>query len=220
MYILFSIFYFFPFFHYGLSQDIESSFLCYMVGSYCLSILLIYVIVCIGQPQTTNLSSATVLPPWQPGACSLCLDQRALSAGAGDDSPHLHLCCKTMRSLGKVVWGFLLIKWNRELVTWDPALQFPSISPWERTADIHPKACDGCSQHLCSLQPKLEMNQGPSPGDGAMLCVCRMGHDGSARKKNKLWTQLGWISWASGWVKAARRKGACAIEPCSFHVCV
>ena len=65
------------------------------------------------------------------------------------------------------------------------------------------------------------MNQGPSAGDGATLCVCRMGHDGSARTKNKLWIQqLGWISWASGWVKAARPKGACATEPCPFHVCV
>ena len=33
--------------HYGLSQDIEYSSLCYTVGPYCLSILHINIIVCI-----------------------------------------------------------------------------------------------------------------------------------------------------------------------------
>ena len=36
---------FYIIFHYGLSQDIEFSFLCYTVGPCCLSIL--YIIVCI-----------------------------------------------------------------------------------------------------------------------------------------------------------------------------
>ena len=41
-------------FHYGLSQDIESSSLCYTVGPCCLSIL--YILVCICYSQTPNLS--------------------------------------------------------------------------------------------------------------------------------------------------------------------
>ena len=38
-------FFFYIIFHYGLSQDIEYSSLCYLVGPCCLSIL--YVILCI-----------------------------------------------------------------------------------------------------------------------------------------------------------------------------
>ena len=41
-------------FHYSLLQDIKDSSLCYTVGSCCLSIL--YVIVCIYQPQTPSPS--------------------------------------------------------------------------------------------------------------------------------------------------------------------
>ena len=41
MYILFEIV-----FHYGLSQDIEYSALCYTVGSCCLSILYLMVCIC------------------------------------------------------------------------------------------------------------------------------------------------------------------------------
>ena len=39
-------------FHYGLSQDIEYSSLCYVVGPSCLSIL--YILLCIYWPQTPN----------------------------------------------------------------------------------------------------------------------------------------------------------------------
>ena len=49
MHILFHIL-----FHYGLSLDIGYSPLCYTVGPCCLCIL--YVMVCICQPQTPNLS--------------------------------------------------------------------------------------------------------------------------------------------------------------------
>ena len=47
-------FFFYILFHYGLSQDIEYSSLCYTVGPCCLSIL--NVIVCIYQPQTPSAS--------------------------------------------------------------------------------------------------------------------------------------------------------------------
>ena len=49
IYVLFYIL-----FHYGLSQDTEYSSLCYTVGPCGLSIL--YVIVCIYQPQTPSPS--------------------------------------------------------------------------------------------------------------------------------------------------------------------
>ena len=49
MYILFQIF-----FHYGLSQNIVYSSLCYTLGPCCLSIL--YIIVCICPSQTPNPS--------------------------------------------------------------------------------------------------------------------------------------------------------------------
>ena len=45
--ICFSVIYIFNIlFHYGLSQDVESSFLCYTVRPYCLSILHIIVFIC------------------------------------------------------------------------------------------------------------------------------------------------------------------------------
>ena len=40
------IYIFFFFFHYGLSQDIEYSSVCYTVGPYCLSIVYIIVYIC------------------------------------------------------------------------------------------------------------------------------------------------------------------------------
>ena len=52
------------FFHYGLSQDIECDSLCYTVGPCCLSIL--YIIVCIGQPQTPTPLLPCPPPLWQP----------------------------------------------------------------------------------------------------------------------------------------------------------
>ena len=52
IYILFQIL-----FHYRLLQDIEYSSLCYTVGPSSLSIL--YIVVCIYQPQTPNLSLPT-----------------------------------------------------------------------------------------------------------------------------------------------------------------
>ena len=60
IYILFYIL-----FHYGLSQDIEYSSLCYTVGPCCLSFLYIIVCLCIPPPPTPT--------PWQPPVCSLCL---------------------------------------------------------------------------------------------------------------------------------------------------
>ena len=52
------------FFHYGLSQDIKCDSLCYTVGPCCLSIL--YIIVCIGQPQTPTPLLPCPPPLWQP----------------------------------------------------------------------------------------------------------------------------------------------------------
>ena len=65
IYIIFHIL-----FHYGLSQEIEYSSLCYTVGPYCLSIT--DIILCICQSQIPSLSLPTPLP-WQPQVCSLCL---------------------------------------------------------------------------------------------------------------------------------------------------
>ena len=67
-------------FHYGLSQDIQYSSLCYTVGPCCLSIL--YIIVCYhicyysllsANPKLQIHHSPTFPPPWQPQVCSLCL---------------------------------------------------------------------------------------------------------------------------------------------------
>ena len=66
IYILFHIL-----FHYGLSQDIEYSSLCYTVGPCCLSIL--YIIVCLCPSQTPIPSLPYPCPPWQPQVCSLYL---------------------------------------------------------------------------------------------------------------------------------------------------
>ena len=57
-------------FHFGLSQVIEYSSLCYTVGSYCLSILYILVFICKSQMPASTLSH---LPsPWQPPVYFLC----------------------------------------------------------------------------------------------------------------------------------------------------
>ena len=58
-------------FHYGLSQDIEYSSLCYTVGPCCLSILYIPVFIC--QSQTPNPTLSYPLPTWQPLVCFLHL---------------------------------------------------------------------------------------------------------------------------------------------------
>ena len=65
IYILFHIL-----FHYGLSQDIEYSSLCYTVGPCCLSIP--YVIVCIYQPQTPRPSLSLLAFSLATTVCSLC----------------------------------------------------------------------------------------------------------------------------------------------------
>ena len=59
LYILFHVL-----FHYSLSQDIEYSFLCCLVGPCCLSIL--YIIVCICESQTPNPSLPSLTPTRQP----------------------------------------------------------------------------------------------------------------------------------------------------------
>ena len=59
------------FFHYGLSQDIEYSSLCYTVGPCCISILHIRVSTC--QCQIFTLCHAPFLPTWQLQVCSLYL---------------------------------------------------------------------------------------------------------------------------------------------------
>ena len=51
-------------FHYGLSQDIEYSSLCYTVGPCCLSILYIIAYICWPQPLSPSLPQPP--PPWQP----------------------------------------------------------------------------------------------------------------------------------------------------------
>ena len=58
-------------FHYGLSQDIEYSSLCYTVLPCGLSIFYITVSICWFQTPSPTLLS---LPPlWQPQVCTLCL---------------------------------------------------------------------------------------------------------------------------------------------------
>ena len=50
-------------FHYRLLQDIEHGSLCYIVNPYCLSILLVVLIVGTCQSHTPNLSLSS-LPLW------------------------------------------------------------------------------------------------------------------------------------------------------------
>ena len=50
-------------FHSSLSCDVEHSSLCYTVGLCCLFIL--YVVVCIYQPQVPTPSFPHLLPHWQ-----------------------------------------------------------------------------------------------------------------------------------------------------------
>ena len=57
-------------FDHGLSQEIGYSFMCYIVGTYCLSFL--NVIVCIYQPQTPHPSHLLPLPPGNHNPC-LCV---------------------------------------------------------------------------------------------------------------------------------------------------
>ena len=66
------IFFFSILFHYGLSQDIEYSFLCSEVGP-CLFILYITVYICCPPTPHPILSPSPSLP-WQPQVCSLCRD--------------------------------------------------------------------------------------------------------------------------------------------------
>ena len=63
-------------FCYGLSQDIEYSSLCYIVGPCCLCIL--YVIVYICRSQNLNPSLPQPFPPWQ-----RCVDELNLRLGYG-----------------------------------------------------------------------------------------------------------------------------------------
>ena len=53
-------------FHYGLSQDIEYSSQCYIVGLSCFSIAS-------ANPRLPSNFSPTHHPAWQPQVCSLCL---------------------------------------------------------------------------------------------------------------------------------------------------
>ena len=56
-------------FHYGLSQDIEYSSLCYTIGLDCLSIPYVKAYICYAPPPTPF----TWPPPRQQPVCSLCL---------------------------------------------------------------------------------------------------------------------------------------------------
>ena len=70
LYIHTYIFFFYILFHYGLSQGIECSSLCYRVGPCCSFILFVESYVCSPQPPTISLPQT--LPPWQTSVCSLC----------------------------------------------------------------------------------------------------------------------------------------------------
>ena len=63
-----SVIYIYILFHYGLSQDIVYSSLCYTVGPCCLSIYQF----AFANPKLPIHPSSIPTPPWQPQICSLC----------------------------------------------------------------------------------------------------------------------------------------------------
>ena len=67
-------------FHYGLSQDIEYSSLCYIVGP-CLCIHFMYNSLHLLIPTSHFIPPLTPCPPWQLQVCSLCKDPWTFKAG-------------------------------------------------------------------------------------------------------------------------------------------
>ena len=67
-------------FHYGLSQDIEYSSLCYIVGP-CLCIHFMYNSLHLLIPTSHFIPPLTPSPPWQLQVCSLCKDPWTFKAG-------------------------------------------------------------------------------------------------------------------------------------------
>ena len=114
IYILFHIL-----FHYGLSQDIEYSSLCYTVGPCCSSIL--YIIVCIWESQTPSPSLPPLPPPpWQPQVSSLSLSPPLFIWRSSNSS---HLGVWTPKLDGLQTLTLLLPSWVILYVLWLPHLE-------------------------------------------------------------------------------------------------